>query len=80
MTRTTTCSATGTAPSRGRGSWGWTRGSRDSGRGTSVKAEIARGQPVIAAIQFKKGEMPSAVFGSTNGHLIVIRGFTPGGT
>jgi hypothetical protein len=45
----------------------------------AVKAEIARGQPVIAAIQFKKGEMPSAVFGSTNGHLIVIRGFTPGG-
>jgi Peptidase_C39 like family len=45
----------------------------------AVKAEIAKGRPVIAAVQFKKGEFPAAAIASTNGHLIVIRGFTPAG-
>jgi hypothetical protein len=45
----------------------------------AVKAQIAHGRPVIAAVQFKKGEFPSAAISSTNGHLIVIRGFTPAG-
>lgn len=40
---------------------------------------IAAGQPIIASIRFKKGEFPSHVMSETDGHLIVIRGFTPGG-
>ena len=44
-----------------------------------VKAQIAAGQPMIASIRFKKGEFPSSVLPQTSGHLIVIRGFTPGG-
>jgi len=44
-----------------------------------VKAQIARGQPIVASIRFKKGEFPSAILKSTAGHLIVIRGFTPTG-
>lgn len=41
-----------------------------------VKAYIAQGQPVIASIRFRRGEFPSNVISSTNGHLIVIRGLT----
>jgi len=44
-----------------------------------VKEQIAHGQPVIASIAFRKGEFDSAVISRTNGHLIVIRGFTSGG-
>lgn len=44
-----------------------------------VKREIARGQPIIASIRFEKGTFPSAVFDSTDGHLLVIRGFTKHG-
>jgi hypothetical protein len=44
-----------------------------------VKAMIARGQPVIAGIKFKKGEFPSNVNSSSAGHLIVIRGFKENG-
>ncbi len=44
-----------------------------------VKAEIARGQPVIASIRFRAGEFPGNVLDKTAGHLIVVRGFTPGG-
>lgn len=44
-----------------------------------VKAQIEQGQPIIASIQFEKGTFPSNVLDSTDGHLIVIRGFTPGG-
>ncbi|MDK2970613.1 MAG: hypothetical protein PWP23_368 [Candidatus Sumerlaeota bacterium] len=44
-----------------------------------VKAAIASGTPVIASIRFTPEEMPSAVFKQSNGHLIVIRGFTPEG-
>lgn len=44
-----------------------------------VKAEIAKGNPMCASIRFGKGEFPSNVLKSTNGHLIVIRGFTPSG-
>jgi len=44
-----------------------------------VKAQVAAGQPLVASIRFEKGEFPTAVLPSTNGHLIVIRGFTPAG-
>jgi hypothetical protein len=44
-----------------------------------VKAAIAGGQPVVAAIKFNKGEFPSALYPDTDGHLVVIRGFTPEG-
>jgi hypothetical protein len=45
-----------------------------------VKAQIAAGQPVIASIKFEKGVMPSnPIYQDTDGHLIVIRGFTPEG-
>jgi hypothetical protein len=45
----------------------------------AVKSQIAAGQPLVASIRFEKGEFPSAVLKSTDGHLIVIRGFTPAG-
>jgi len=44
-----------------------------------VKSLIAEGQPVIAAINFEKGEFPSALYARTDGHLIVIRGFNANG-
>ena len=45
-----------------------------------VKAQIASGVPVIASIRFEKGAMPSnPIYQDTDGHLIVIRGFTAGG-
>lgn len=40
---------------------------------------IAEGQPIIASIRFKKGQFPSHVMSETDGHLVVIRGFTPEG-
>jgi hypothetical protein len=44
-----------------------------------VKAMIAQGQPVIAAVNFTKGQFPSSVLDETDGHLIVIRGFNGDG-
>jgi hypothetical protein len=44
-----------------------------------VKHEIAQGCPVIASIAFEKGSFPSALYEETDGHLLVIRGFTPAG-
>lgn len=44
-----------------------------------VKSMIARGQPIIAAINFANGEFPSNVMKSTDGHLLVVRGFKPNG-
>jgi hypothetical protein len=45
-----------------------------------VKAMIAKGQPVVASIQFEKGTVPdSPTIQATEGHLIVIRGFTGDG-
>ncbi|HEU4997530.1 MAG TPA: peptidase C39 family protein [Lapillicoccus sp.] len=39
---------------------------------------IAAGIPLIASVSFKKGELKGAGYG-TNGHLLVIRGFTATG-
>lgn len=44
-----------------------------------VKRELAAGHPLVASIRFRKGEFPSAVFQDSEGHLLVIRGFTPQG-
>jgi hypothetical protein len=45
-----------------------------------VKELIARGQPVIASINFEKGTYEDApIYKGTGGHLIVIRGFTADG-
>lgn len=44
-----------------------------------VKPYIAAGIPLVATISFRKGEFPSALYDSTPGHLIVIRGFTKDG-
>ena len=44
-----------------------------------VKAQVAAGQPVVASVRFRAGEFPSAVLPETDGHLIVIRGFTASG-
>lgn len=45
-----------------------------------VKAQIAAGVPVIASIRFEKGAMPNnPIYQDTDGHIIVIRGFTPEG-
>lgn len=44
-----------------------------------ARAYIARGQPLIASIRYDKGEFPSALAASSDGHLIVIRGFNSDG-
>jgi hypothetical protein len=44
-----------------------------------VRQVLAAGAPIIASIQFKAGKFPSAVSKSSDGHLIVIRGFAPDG-
>ncbi len=44
-----------------------------------AKKYVAAGQPLIASIQFKKGEVEGFLYPQTAGHLIVIRGFTADG-
>ena len=44
-----------------------------------VKAYIAAGQPLIISIRFEPGTFPSNPMGSTDGHIVVIRGLTPQG-
>jgi hypothetical protein len=40
---------------------------------------VAAGIPVVASISFGKGQLAGAPISSTNGHLLVIVGFTTGG-
>jgi hypothetical protein len=44
-----------------------------------VHEMIARGVPVIASIRFRTGEVKGFLYESTDGHLLVIRGFKPNG-
>ncbi|MDI6784679.1 MAG: C39 family peptidase, partial [bacterium] len=44
-----------------------------------IKQEIAAGHPVILSIAYKRGVLSNAPVKSTNGHIIVCRGFTPEG-
>jgi hypothetical protein len=44
-----------------------------------VKREIAAGRPVIASIRYERGTFPSALMEASDGHLLVIRGFTKNG-
>jgi hypothetical protein len=44
-----------------------------------VEHYLANGTPLIASIRFRQGEFPENVLKKTGGHLIVVRGMTPGG-
>ncbi|HEX8912336.1 MAG TPA: C39 family peptidase [Humisphaera sp.] len=45
----------------------------------AVKAEVARGNPVVASIKFDRGEVKGFLYERTRGHLLVVRGFKPNG-
>ncbi len=49
--------------------------------GSLVQVErwIAAGVPVIVSLAFEAGELAGAPIESSNGHLIVVRGFDPAG-
>ncbi len=47
--------------------------------GDDVKRMIARGMPVVASIQARRGELRNARYPRTSGHLILIRGMTADG-
>ena len=44
-----------------------------------LEQEIAAGRPVAVSVSYGPGELAGAAAGSTDGHLMVVRGFTPGG-
>ena len=45
---------------------------------TEAEAFVAAGIPLVVSVSFKKGELTGAGYG-TNGHLMVVVGFTPSG-
>lgn len=44
-----------------------------------LEQEIAAGRPVVISVAFGAGELANSPTNSTDGHLIVVRGFTPEG-
>lgn len=44
-----------------------------------LEDEVAAGRPVIVSITVKEGELPEAPYKKTNGHLLVVGGFTETG-
>jgi hypothetical protein len=44
-----------------------------------VERFIAAGIPVITSVSFRTGELRNAPIGGTNGHLLVVVGFTESG-
>ena len=44
-----------------------------------LEQEIAAGRPAIISVAYSAGELTGAAASSTDGHLIVVRGFTPQG-
>lgn len=44
-----------------------------------LEREIAEGRPVVVSITFGEGELPGSPMKRTNGHLIVVAGFTKDG-
>lgn len=44
-----------------------------------VEARLHSGQPIIASIKTRPGELPNAPYAETDGHLIVIRGIDENG-
>ena len=46
---------------------------------SQIEQWVKLGVPVVISIAFRKGQLPGAPISSTNGHLIVVRGFTSTG-
>ncbi|MBI3563834.1 MAG: C39 family peptidase [Elusimicrobia bacterium] len=44
-----------------------------------VENEVAAGRPVVVSVTFAEGELPGSPMRKTNGHLLVVSGFTPEG-
>ncbi|MBI3288388.1 MAG: C39 family peptidase [Elusimicrobia bacterium] len=44
-----------------------------------LESDIAEGRPVIVSVTFAEGELPGAPLRKTNGHLMVVGGFTAEG-
>ncbi len=46
---------------------------------TDLETEIADGRPVVVSVTFADGDLPGAPIKRTNGHLMVVAGFTEDG-
>ena len=46
---------------------------------TDLEHEVADGRPVVVSVTFGEGELPGAPIKKTNGHIMVVAGFTENG-